>query len=176
MTPEQLADALKQLQEGQAGLQQQLQELMDKLAKEGLGQQPGEQGEGGQGLGRAGREMGDAKGALGRGETRDALGSQGRALEALREGARSLAEQMMGEDGQDGPARGMAEGDEPDDTDPLGRPRRNTGPDPGRTVKVPDEIDTQRARRILEDIRRRLSEPYRPRIELDYLERLLRPE
>ncbi len=42
------------------------------------------------------------------------------------------------------------------------------------TVKVPDEIDVQRARRVLEELRKRLSEPLRPRIELDYLERLLK--
>jgi hypothetical protein len=42
------------------------------------------------------------------------------------------------------------------------------------TVKVPDEIDVQRARRVLEELRRRLGEPERPRLELDYIERLLR--
>jgi hypothetical protein len=60
--------------------------------------------------------------------------------------------------------------------DPLGRPRRHDGPDYSNTVKVPDEIDVQRARRILEDIRRRLGDAERPRFELDYLERLLRSE
>ena len=39
--------------------------------------------------------------------------------------------------------------------------------------KVPEEIDVQRAREILEELRRRLSEPSRPRLEKDYLERLL---
>jgi hypothetical protein len=41
-------------------------------------------------------------------------------------------------------------------------------------VKVPDEIDVQRARRVLEELRRRLSEPSRPQLELEYLDRLLR--
>ena len=36
------------------------------------------------------------------------------------------------------------------------------------------EIDVQRARRILEELRRRLADPDRPQIELDYLERLLK--
>jgi anti-anti-sigma regulatory factor len=40
--------------------------------------------------------------------------------------------------------------------------------------KVPGEIDVQRARRILEELRRRLADPSRPQIELDYLERLLK--
>ena len=55
----------------------------------------------------------------------------------------------------------------------LGRPQRASGPDLGSSVKVPDEIDTQRAREILDAIRKRLGETSRPEIELDYLERLL---
>ena len=41
-------------------------------------------------------------------------------------------------------------------------------------MKVPDEIDMQRAREILEELRRRLGQPTRPNEELDYIERLLR--
>ena len=41
-------------------------------------------------------------------------------------------------------------------------------------VKVPDQIDIQRAREILEELRRRLGETTRPPIELEYLERLLK--
>jgi hypothetical protein len=62
------------------------------------------------------------------------------------------------------------------DRDPLGRPQRTEGPDLGQTVKVPDEIDVERARRILEAIRERLGERFRPRYELDYLQRLLNME
>jgi hypothetical protein len=39
---------------------------------------------------------------------------------------------------------------------------------------VPDEIDVQRAREIMEELRRRLGEQNRPTLELDYIERLLR--
>ena len=42
------------------------------------------------------------------------------------------------------------------------------------SVKIPGEIDVQRVRRILEELRRRLSDPQRPQIELDYIERLLK--
>jgi hypothetical protein len=45
----------------------------------------------------------------------------------------------------------------------------------GLSVKVPDEIDIQRAREVLDELRRRLGEPSRPAIELDYLERLIKP-
>jgi hypothetical protein len=57
--------------------------------------------------------------------------------------------------------------------DPLGRPRATTGPDFGDSVKVPDEIDVQRARRILEAIRKRLGNALSPEVERSYLERLL---
>ena len=48
-------------------------------------------------------------------------------------------------------------------------------PDLGLSVKVPDEIDIQRAREVLDELRRRLGDPSRPGIELDYLERLIKP-
>ena len=76
-------------------------------------------------------------------------------------------------DGRGNGPVGIRGGDNFPNTDPLGRPQRTTGPDLGTQVKVPDEIDTQRAREILDAIRRRLSEPTRPLIERDYLERLL---
>ena len=57
--------------------------------------------------------------------------------------------------------------------DLLGRPQRTTGPDLGASVKVPDEIDVQRAREILDAIRKKLGEPGQSLIEKDYLERLL---
>ena len=40
--------------------------------------------------------------------------------------------------------------------------------------KVPQEIDVQRARRILEQLRKRIGETNRPQVELEYLERLLK--
>jgi len=63
--------------------------------------------------------------------------------------------------------------------DPLGRAmndRTNDGGSPEGDYKVPGrgEIDAERVREILEELRRRLGEPLRPQIELDYLERLLK--
>ena len=46
--------------------------------------------------------------------------------------------------------------------DPLGRPDRSNRPDLGLSVKVPDEIDIQRAREVLDELRRRLGDPSRP--------------
>ena len=60
--------------------------------------------------------------------------------------------------------------------DPLGPSRPLAiGPTSACSVKVPDEIDIQRAREVLDELRRRLGDPARPGIELDYLERLIKP-
>ena len=58
--------------------------------------------------------------------------------------------------------------------DPLGRPLRGREFPDDPSVKIPDEIDVQRVRRILEELRRRLGDTLRPQIELDYIERLLK--
>jgi poly(3-hydroxybutyrate) depolymerase len=72
-----------------------------------------------------------------------------------------------GHPGRVGPSRAQQE------TDPLGRPLRGRDYGDDATVKVPGEIDVQRARRILEELRRRFGENFRPQLELDYIERLL---
>jgi hypothetical protein len=41
-------------------------------------------------------------------------------------------------------------------------------------VKVPDQIDIQRAREVLEELRKRAGDAQRPQLELDYIDRLLR--
>jgi hypothetical protein len=76
---------------------------------------------------------------------------------------------------QQGDQGGSQEGgrQQSSDRDPLGRPRATTGPDFGDSVEVPDEIDIQRARQILEAIRKRLGNALSPQLERDYLERLL---
>ncbi|MDK9698378.1 MAG: TIGR02302 family protein [Siculibacillus sp.] len=135
---------------------------------EGRGGEAGRRGErdgdGSDDLGEAADAMGRAGEALGRGEGEAALDAQTQALEGLRRGARKLGDRMSGrgEDGRDG------------DEDPFGRPRRQEGMNNSDRVKVPDEIDVERARRILDDIRKRLGEPARPKFERDYLDRLLR--
>jgi hypothetical protein len=164
MTPEQLEQALRDLQEGQDGLQQSLQDLMKQL--EDMGMEPNGK------LGQAGDAMGQASKALGEGRSGSAVGNQGEALEALRQGAQGLAQQMAQQGMGQGPGGVRGGGNFPNE-DPLGRPQRAAGPDLGTQVKVPDEIDTQRAREILDAIRKRLGESSRPAIERDYLERLL---
>ncbi|MBB4185880.1 TIGR02302 family protein [Sinorhizobium terangae] len=162
-TAEQLKEALKQLRQQQEGLGKQLGELQKGL--EQLGVKPGK------GFGQAQREMKGAADALGEGEGEQAVGSQGRALQALREGAQDMMNQMQAQ-GQQGPGQGVPQYGQ-NGRDPLGRRQQNVGPDFGDQVKVPDEIDTQRAREILDAIRRKLGDSLSPEAERQYLERLL---
>jgi uncharacterized protein (TIGR02302 family) len=188
---------LGDLRQDQQGLRDRLNKLLDQLRQHGLGN-PGQNQQGqdqqgqdqqgqdqqGQGknemgqLGDAGEAMGEAEGELGQGDAESAVDSQGRALEAMRKGAQGLAQQMQqngmgmgqgpGQPGRNGRARAQQ------DTDPLGRPIRGREYGDDVTVKVPGEIDAQRARRILEELRKRFGESSRPQLELDYIERLLK--
>jgi uncharacterized protein (TIGR02302 family) len=188
--PGQQGQGMGQLQQQQQALRDQLNKLLEELKKNGFGQQQGQQGQGeGQSqdqgqdqdgsnnLGRAGRAMGDAAGQLGQGDSDSAVDSQGRALDALRKGAQSLAQAMQQQMGQgQGPARlgrfGQSRSDQ--DTDPLGRPLRGHDYSDDDTVKVPGDIDVQRARRIIEELRKRFGDMTRSQEELDYIERLLK--
>ncbi|MBB4231082.1 uncharacterized protein (TIGR02302 family) [Rhizobium mongolense] len=167
MTEEQLRDALKQLRAQQDALGKQLGELQKGLGE--MGMKPGP------GFGQAQREMEGAGRELGQGRGEPALQGQGRALEALRQGARDMMNQMMqaqqGQQGQ-GPQGQVGQGNQ-NGRDPLGRPRRAEGPDFGDQVKVPDEIDVQRAREILDAIREKLGNNPPQEMERHYLERLL---
>ena len=62
-----------------------------------------------------------------------------------------------------------------DDRDPLGRSDGNYGDsvDAGQD-KVPLELERQRSREILDELRRRAGEQLRPKEELDYIDRLLK--
>jgi hypothetical protein len=128
-------------------------------------------------FGQAGQAMGQAQGNLGRGQPGPAVGNQSDALDALRQGAQQMV-QALAQNGQ-----GRGQGNRPggnnnqlSSQDPLGRPQRDVGADIGSTVKVPDEIDTQRAREILDAIRQRLGEALRPEQEREYLQRLLQQQ
>ena len=188
-------NAFGELRQNQQALRDQLKKLLEEMKKRGLGQnqkgqdgQQGQQGQQGQGqqqgqgddLADADGAMGDAESALGEGNSNRAVDGQGRAIDAMRRGAQGLAQQLQqqmgqnqgpgpyGQPGRTGPARAQQ------DTDPLGRPLRGRDYGDDTTVKVPGEIDAQRARRILEELRRRFGEAFRPQLELDYIERLLK--
>jgi uncharacterized protein (TIGR02302 family) len=178
------------LQQDQQGLRDRLKKLQQELAKRGMGQgqrgekgqpgqdQPGQDGDpqaGDDGLGDADSAMGDAGSKLGEGNPDGAVDSQGQALESMRKAAEAMQQQGDGDGQGDGPSdrpgRQQSGGNQ---SDPLGRPLHGREYGDDLTVKIPGEIDVQRVRRILEELRRRLADPQRPQIELDYLERLLK--
>lgn len=196
-------NAFNELRDKQQALRDQLKKLQEEMKKRGLGQkgpdkgqqdgkngngqQGGKDGQGQQGgepgggdgnaLGDAEGAMGDAEDALADGNPDSATDSQGRAIEALRRGAQSLAQEMQQQGQQQGqggafgpPGMGRSRADR--NSDPLGRPRGREYD--GTSVRVPGEIDVQRARRIIEELRRRFGESSRPQLELDYIERLLK--
>jgi uncharacterized protein (TIGR02302 family) len=165
MSDDEIAKALRGLQQGQGKLQSELDQMMKDL--EGMGIKPGE------GFGEAGKSMGEAGKALGDADGGQAMDRQSNALDALRRGGQDMMKQMqeaMGQDGQTGPGGRQQNGSR----DPLGRPNRSSGPDDGIQTKVPGEIDVQRAREILDAIRKRLGNSLSPQMEKDYLERLLK--
>ena len=184
--PGQQQGNMGELRQGQQALRDRLNKLMDELKNFGFGQnQQGQQGQGQPGqeqldqFGRAGDAMDQAQGDLGQGNADSAVGSQGRALDALRKGAQSLAQSMqqqqMGQGpGQTGRAGRLGQSRADQDTDPLGRPLRGRDYGDDSTVRVPGEIDVQRARRIIEELRKRFGDMGRPQEELDYIERLLK--
>ncbi|CAO4169780.1 TIGR02302 family protein [Methylorubrum aminovorans] len=159
----------------QQGLREQLQDLKNRMKQQGL------QGE--EGLADAEEAMREAEEALGRGRSGDAVDAQGRALDGLKRGAEGMQKQMQqmaegegqGEGQKDGQSQGQQGRSGSGDDDPLGRPTRGRDLSNGN-VRVPnaDESAVQRARRIIEELRRKLGDPSRPQEELDYFERLLR--
>lgn len=168
--------------QGLSQRQQALRERLQDLQRRMRGMGAPQNGE----LGEAEEAMREAERQLGQGDGEGALDAQGRAIDALRRGGQNLAQQMQGQPGEgdgtenaygdpDGRQQGRPSGQQRGSEDPLGRPQRQRDWADGR-VKVPgaDESATQRARRILEELRKRLGDPLRPQEELDYLERLLR--
>jgi uncharacterized protein (TIGR02302 family) len=165
----QLGDAAGQ----QEGLRRMLGEMMRRLG-DGLGDIP-------EPLGRAERAMRDATGALQRRQPGEAISPQTEALDQLQQAARDFAQQMQRRmQGQWGNPNedevGATDGQQRDqvERDPLGRPASNNGTYDQGDVKIPDENTLQKAREILDELRRRAGERSRPEIELDYIDRLLK--
>ena len=168
-------------QQGQGGVGERQQSLRRRL--EDLEQRMKEGGmRGEQGLSDAEDAMREAENAIRQGREGEAVDAQGRALDGLKRGADGMAQQMQemaegqGEGQQEGAQQPGQQGQAgARDDDPLGRPTRGRDMSDGR-VRVPtaDESAVQRARRIMEELRRKLGDPTRPREELDYFERLLR--
>ena len=153
-------------------LQRSLGDLMRQLSQSG-GEIPAP-------LSRAERAMQGAAEALRDHRPGQAIGPQTEALDALQQAARSFAQKMT--QGYDASAFGDPTGHSPQPRrDPFGRlttqDRNNGGIDEGaemRMGKSANEYAVEKAREILDELRRRAGEPQRPALERDYIDRLLR--
>jgi uncharacterized protein (TIGR02302 family) len=163
MTADELKQALKDLRKRQEAFEKGMGELQNKLSELGVKPVPG--------FGEGKKQMKNAAGALGKPDGQAAVEGQGKALEALRKGAGEMMKQMQARG--KGPGMGQPGGQNQAGRDPLGRQSGETGGDADDSVKVPEEIDIQRAREILEAIRKKLSDGASGTVERNYLERLL---
>jgi len=145
----------------QAQLREQLGKLKGKLGQNmPTGLEP---------FDRAGEAMGNAQDELGANNADAAVQPETHAIEELQRGMQGLAQALAQSLGGR-----LAIGGQGDGRDPLGRRRGAMGALSDDNVKVPTEMQLQRARRIQQEIQRRASDPNRERKELDYLERLLK--
>jgi uncharacterized protein (TIGR02302 family) len=179
-----------QADKGQPQLGDRQQELRDRLAElqrklKSLGMK------GEKGFGDAQDDMKEAEGDLkggqgksgqdGQGGKGAAVDAQGRALQALRDGAEGLQKQMNGQGqgkgkGRNGKGSYVARKSRPGGTpgdDPLGRGAEGEkGREDGPLKQSAGA--SERARRVMEELRRRLADPNRAVDERDYLERLMK--
>ena len=168
------SDGQQGQQGGLAGDQEALRQLLDELAR----RIPGGPGTGDlrRALDDAERAMGDARDNLQKDQNNDALKDQMEALDRLNEGAGALAEAIRNGQGDvraRGEGRGNGEGRDGEDIDPFDRPAGTFGAIDGRSTGVPDRSTLDRARELLDELRRRSAETFRPELELDYLDRLM---
>lgn len=153
----------QQLGERQEELSRQLDEAQKRA--EGAGAK-----DGGKDLNEAGEAMDRAARALRQGDLEEAGRQQQKALRDLRRGAERLSSQAQAErEGRTGEA---SRKEQPGETDPLGRQTGGAG-DTGDETTVPSASERQRAREILDEVRRRAQDNRRPETEREYLRRLL---
>ncbi|MFT5637911.1 MAG: hypothetical protein ACI861_000729 [Paracoccaceae bacterium] len=126
-------------------------------------------------LRRAEREMGEAGEALRQGDIPEALNNQADALDALREGLENLGQELAQNQDQNVGRQGDQAGspDPNSKRDPLGRQTGTTGRIGSEQDLMPGDNPFMRSRELLDEIRRRSGDKSRPKIELDYLKRLL---
>lgn len=162
---------LQKQAEQQEALRRQLGELMRRMGEQQGGEIP-------QPLGRAERAMRDAAQALQQGAPGAAVPSQTEAMEQLQQGMQGMAEQMAQQMmGQQGPAMMGQQGQMPRQgrgRDPLGRRPSGYGMQDSNDVKIPEQSELQRAREILDELRRRSGQYGRPQEERNYIDRLLK--
>jgi uncharacterized protein (TIGR02302 family) len=145
-----------------AQAQQALQQALDQVSRSlsgAMGQAPSA-------LGDAGAMMKGAASSLSQGAWGSAAEQQGEAMRLMKEGAEQLLQQL--ENGQGSGQFGAVP------RDPFGRPMRGAGVGDDGSTRIPEHAEIQRAREILDELRRRAGEWQRPELERDYLQRLLK--
>ena len=125
-------------------------------------------------LDNADRAMRGAEDALRDGDLPEAIDRQSQAMDALRDGMRSLGEAMAQQDRQTTGGQGETEGDgQAQRRDPLGRGEGANGA-LGNDRQMLQDLEAQdRARDLMDEIRRRSGDTARTEEERDYLRRLL---
>ncbi|GAK34006.1 hypothetical protein AQ1_01900 [alpha proteobacterium Q-1] len=142
------------LEQAQQALSDQLSEMLSMMGEQGL--------EAPKGLGPAGQSMGEAQEALARQSGAEAIKGQAEALQKLEDAADAMQKMLD---------QALAQMPSGNGLDPLGRPQ------PGfntRGFDLPDALDARRVEEILEELRRRISDPDLGETERQYLRRLLR--
>ncbi len=126
-------------------------------------------------LRRAEREMGEAGDALRNNDPAAALDNQAEALEALREGIQRLGEDLAQTENPNRGRQGAQQGarDPESREDPLGRQAGTTGRIGSEEELLSEQEMFKRSQDLIDEIRRRSGQRDRPRLELDYLKRLL---
>lgn len=151
----------------QEDLIRRLRETMDQAEKE-LGGVP-------QSLQQADKAMRDAIQDMKDAKPNDAMADQAAAIEALSQGSNNMSAMM----GMQGMMNMMGQGMNGGRRDPMGRPMPNgqSGPNfggsPGDQQAIPAERSLREARKVWQELQRRLDDPNRDEQEIDYLERLL---
>ncbi|MGZ9809498.1 TIGR02302 family protein [Pseudoroseicyclus sp. H15] len=170
-----------QQQGGGQSLAERQQALRDELnrQRQNMPYMGGEQADAARGaLDRAEEAMDGAEQALREGDLAEAIDRQAEAMNALRDGMRNLGEALAQNQQQQEPGQGQQEGQTtgqaaPLRRDPLGREMGEAGQLGSEENLLGSQTLTERADELMDEIRRRSSERERPKIELDYLRRLL---
>ncbi|MEO3416731.1 TIGR02302 family protein [Roseovarius sp. CAU 1744] len=162
-------------QSGSEGSLADRQEALRRELERQRGNLPGMGGEAGENarrsLERADDAMRGAEQALRNQDLAGALDNQSEAMDALRDGMKNMGEALAQQENPNGQGEAFSQlGDS--GSDPLGRPGAGTQVGPGERG-LPDADVYGRARKLLDEIRRRSGETDRPEIERNYLQRLL---
>ncbi|MEK9683161.1 MAG: TIGR02302 family protein [Rhodospirillaceae bacterium] len=150
------------------------QQALRNILKSLRGMMQGQMGgQAGKILDQAAQSMEDAIRALRGNQPNDAVNAQGRALQSLRQAGQSLMQEMRDRfSRQTGDRKTPGSKGRPLQ-DPLGRQIEEGDGFDESTVKIDAPSALKRTREILEELRRRSGEKFRPKIELDYIDRLL---